>query len=91
MNGREVLGEVKGDPRLRQIPVVVMTSSRSEEDITTAYRLNANCYVTKPLELGQYIGVIQAIEDFWFGTAQLPPRPLTSAVNSGNLTTCASA
>jgi CheY-like chemotaxis protein len=84
MNGREVLREVKGDPRLRQIPVVVMTSSQSEDDISAAYGLNANCYVTKPLELGQYIGVFQAIEDFWFGTAQLPPPALTPTINSSS-------
>ncbi|MGC2660033.1 MAG: response regulator [Bryobacteraceae bacterium] len=72
MNGREVLAEVKSDPRLKQIPVVVMTSSHSDEDIAAAYSLNANCYVTKPLELDQYIGIVQSIEDFWCGTAQLP-------------------
>ena len=80
-NGREVLAEVKGDPRLRQIPVVVMTSSQSDEDIAAAYTLNANCYITKPLELGQYIGIVQAIEDFWFGTVQLPHH-LTPTANS---------
>ena len=72
MNGREVLAEVKSDPRLKQIPVVVMTSSHSDDDIAAAYSLNANCYVTKPLELDQYIGIVQSIEDFWCGTAQLP-------------------
>jgi CheY-like chemotaxis protein len=80
-NGREVLAEVKGDPRLRQIPVVVMTSSRSDEDIAAAYRLNANCYVTKPHELEQYIDIVQAIEDFWLGTVQLPQH-LPLATNS---------
>ncbi|HEX4809118.1 MAG TPA: response regulator [Bryobacteraceae bacterium] len=71
-NGREVLAEVKSDPLLKQIPVVVMTSSKANEDIAAAYSLNANCYVTKPVELGQYIEVVQAIEDFWFVTAELP-------------------
>jgi chemotaxis family two-component system response regulator Rcp1 len=85
-NGREVLAEVKGDPRLRQIPVVIMTSSRSDEDIAVAYSLNANCYITKPFELGQYIGVVQAIEAFWFGTAKLP-RPFTPPINSAPATT----
>ncbi|HEX4229921.1 MAG TPA: response regulator [Bryobacteraceae bacterium] len=84
-NGREVLAEVKGDPRLRQIPVVVMTSSQSDDDIATAYGLNANCFVTKPHELGQYIGIVQAIEDFWFGTAQLP-RHFTPAANPASAT-----
>lgn len=87
-NGREVLAEVKGDPRLRQIPVVVMTSSRSDEDIAAAYSLNANCYVTKPLELAQYIGVVRAIEDFWFGTAQLP-RMFKPAMSLPGTTSCA--
>jgi chemotaxis family two-component system response regulator Rcp1 len=82
-NGREVLAEVKSDPRLRQIPVVVMTSSRSDDDIATAYRLNANCYVTKPLELGQYLHIVQAIEDFWFGTAQLPQHFAPPTNSSG--------
>jgi chemotaxis family two-component system response regulator Rcp1 len=82
-NGREVLAEVKSDPRLRQIPVVVMTSSRSDDDIATAYRLNANCYITKPLELEQYLDIVQAIEDFWFGTARLPQHFAPAAKSAG--------
>ncbi len=76
-NGREVLAEVKSAPNLKQIPVLVMTSSRADEDIAQAYALNANCYITKPGDLGEYINVVRAIEDFWFLTATLPepPRP----------------
>src|SRR5581483_2726933 len=71
-NGREVLAEVKASPQLRQIPVLVMTSSRADEDISQAYSLNANCYITKPGDLQEYVNVIRAIEDFWFLTATLP-------------------
>lgn len=71
-NGREVLAEVKSSPTLKQIPVLVMTSSHADEDIAQAYALNANCYITKPGDLGEYISVVRAIEDFWFLTATLP-------------------
>jgi chemotaxis family two-component system response regulator Rcp1 len=71
-NGREVLAEVKGSPALRQIPVLVMTSSRSDEDVQQAYQLNANCYITKPADLLDYVKVLRSIEDFWFATATLP-------------------
>lgn len=71
-NGREVLAEVKSSPELKQIPVLVMTSSRADEDIEQAYRLNANCYITKPGDLTEYVNVVRAIEDFWFLTATLP-------------------
>lgn len=71
-NGREVLAEVKGSPTLKQIPVLVMTSSRSDEDISEAYSLNANCYITKPADLREYVNVVRTIEDFWFLTATLP-------------------
>lgn len=71
-NGKEVLAEIKASPSLRQIPVLVMTSSRSDEDIAQAYSLNANCYITKPGDLQEYVHVVRAIEDFWFLTATLP-------------------
>lgn len=71
-NGREVLAEVKGSPNLKQIPVVVMTSSRAEEDVQQAYLLNANCYITKPANLPEYVKVVAALENFWFMTATLP-------------------
>ena len=78
-NGREVLAEVKSSPALKQIPVVVLTSSNSEEDISEAYSLNANCYITKPADLSEYVNVLKAVEDFWFFTATLPetfsPQP----------------
>jgi chemotaxis family two-component system response regulator Rcp1 len=71
-NGREVLAEVKSSPKLKQIPVVVMTGSHSDEDVAQAYALNANCYITKPGDLNEYLSVVRAIEDFWFFTATLP-------------------
>ena len=71
-NGREVLAEIKAAPNLKQIPVLVMTSSRSDDDVAQAYSLNANCYITKPADLQQYQHVVRAIEDFWFLTATLP-------------------
>ncbi len=77
-NGREVLAEVKSSPGLKQIPVLVMTSSRADEDIAQAYSLNANCYITKPGDLQEYINVVRAIEDFWFLTATLPDGVTTS-------------
>lgn len=71
-NGREVLAEMKSTPGLKQIPVLVMTSSRADEDVSQAYALNANCYITKPGDLNEYIHVVRAIESFWFMTATLP-------------------
>ncbi len=71
-NGREVLAELKASPELRQIPVLVMTSSRADEDISDAYSLNANCYIAKPSDLNDYVNVVRAIEGFWFLTATLP-------------------
>jgi CheY-like chemotaxis protein len=71
-NGREVLAEIKQDPNLRRIPVVVMTSSDDEKDILTAYNLYVNCYVTKPVDLDQFIKVVRSIEHFWFSVVKLP-------------------
>jgi two-component system, chemotaxis family, response regulator Rcp1 len=71
-NGREVLAEVKAAPHLKQIPVLIMTSSKADEDVRQAYSLNANCYITKPANLQDYLDVVRSIEDFWFGTATLP-------------------
>jgi CheY-like chemotaxis protein len=71
-NGREVLAEVKGSLEWRHVPVLVMTSSRSDEDIQQAYSLNANSYITKPDDLDGYITVLRAIEEFWFLMATLP-------------------
>jgi chemotaxis family two-component system response regulator Rcp1 len=64
-DGREVLAEVKQDPELRHIPVVMMTSSKEQQDILAAYKLHVNCYVTKPVDVGQFIQVVKSIEQFW--------------------------
>jgi two-component system, chemotaxis family, response regulator Rcp1 len=72
-SGREVLAEIKSDRNLMQIPVVILTSSRDEEDILKSYNLHANCYITKPIDLKQFIKVVQSIEDFWFTIVKLPP------------------
>lgn len=73
-DGREVLAEVKGDEELKRIPVVILTTSRAEEDILKTYNLHANCFITKPIDLHQFIKVVQAIEDFWFTVVKLPPK-----------------
>jgi CheY-like chemotaxis protein len=72
MDGREVLEAVKADPGLRLIPIVVLTSSAAEQDIARAYDLHANCYVSKPVDLDQFIHVVKSIEDFWFSIVKLP-------------------
>jgi two-component system response regulator len=71
-NGREVLAEMKADDSLKRIPVVVLTTSQAEEDIHKSYNLHANCYITKPIELGHFIKVVQAIENFWLTIVELP-------------------
>ncbi|RJQ14695.1 MAG: response regulator [Nitrospiraceae bacterium] len=71
-DGREVLQEIKTDPALKHIPVVVVTTSSADEDIIKSYCLHANCFVTKPVDLDQFIKVVQAIEDFWFTIVKLP-------------------
>jgi CheY-like chemotaxis protein len=73
-DGREVLKEIKEDESLKCIPVVILTTSKAEEDIVKSYSLHANCYVTKPLAIEQFINVVQAIESFWFTIVKLPPR-----------------
>lgn len=73
MSGREVLAEVKSDPELRSIPVVILTSSQAEKDVVKAYELSVNCYVTKPVDLDQFVTVVKSIEDFWFSIVRLPP------------------
>jgi two-component system, chemotaxis family, response regulator Rcp1 len=74
-DGREVLQEMKQDRSLRTIPVVVLTSSDAERDIVGAYELQANCYITKPVDLDQFITAVKSIEDFWFSIVKLPPEP----------------
>lgn len=71
-DGRQLLAELKADDRFRRIPVVVLTSSAAEEDILRAYNLAANCYVTKPVDLDQFLKVIRAIEEFWLQIVKLP-------------------
>ncbi len=71
-DGREVLAQIKADPSLRLIPVVVLTTSAAERDILKTYELNANCYVTKPLDLEQFISVVKLIEMFWLAVVKLP-------------------
>jgi len=73
-DGREVLREIKEDEDLKRIPVVILTTSKAEEDIVKSYSLHANCYVTKPLAIEQFITVVKAIESFWFTIVKLPPR-----------------
>jgi chemotaxis family two-component system response regulator Rcp1 len=73
-DGREVLAEIKGDPNLRRIPVVVLTVSQAEEDILKTYDLHANCYITKPVDLDQFLSVVRSIEDFWLTVVRLPPN-----------------
>lgn len=71
-DGREVLIEIKADPQLQRIPVVVLTTSQAEEDILKAYALHANCYITKPLDFDRFVHIIQSIEDFWLTIVELP-------------------
>jgi two-component system, chemotaxis family, response regulator Rcp1 len=71
-DGREVLADIRADPDLRRIPVVVLTTSAAEQDIVRAYDLHANCYITKPVDLDQFIAIVQSIEDFWLTIVRLP-------------------
>jgi CheY-like chemotaxis protein len=71
-DGREVLAEIKADEKLKRIPVVVLTTSQDEQDVFKSYNLHANCYVTKPVDLEQFISVVKSIEDFWLGIVMLP-------------------
>jgi len=71
-DGREVLAEIKEDPDLRRIPVVVLTTSREERDILRSYDLHANCYITKPVDLDQFLVVVKSIQEFWLAIVRLP-------------------
>jgi chemotaxis family two-component system response regulator Rcp1 len=73
-DGREVLAEIKADETFRRIPVVILTTSKAEEDILKAYDLNANCYITKPVGLDQFIKVVKSIKEFWLTIVKLPPE-----------------
>ncbi len=72
MGGREVLAEMRADDRFKKIPVVVLTTSQSEDDVAAVYDLAANCYVAKPVDLDQFLEVVRAIDDFWLSLVKLP-------------------
>ncbi len=72
-SGHEVLAEIKADANLRRIPVVIVTTSASEQDVLTSYNLNANCYLTKPVDLDGFFALVKAIDSFWLDLARLPP------------------
>jgi CheY-like chemotaxis protein len=74
INGREVLSNIKADENLKRIPVVILTTSQSEEDILKAYNLNANCYITKPVDFDQFLKVVRVVEEFWLTIVKLPSR-----------------
>ena len=73
-DGREVLAEIKNDPDLMIIPIIVLTTSRSDKDILQSYQLNANCYITKPVDFTQFIDVVKSIEKFWLTVVTLPQK-----------------
>jgi two-component system, chemotaxis family, response regulator Rcp1 len=73
-SGQEVLAEIKQDPDLKRIPVVVITSSEAERDIVEAYNNHVNCYLVKPVDLEQFMGVVRSVEDFWLSVVKLPPE-----------------
>jgi CheY-like chemotaxis protein len=73
-DGRAVLADMKADANLKRIPVVVLTISRDEEDVLKSYNLHANCFITKPIDLHQFIKVVRSIEDFWLTIVRLPPN-----------------
>jgi CheY-like chemotaxis protein len=72
--GREVLAEIKEDPDLRRIPVIILTTSQAEQDILSGYDLHANAYITKPVDLQQFFRIVESIEGFWLNIVKLPPR-----------------
>ena len=73
-DGREVLEEIKADEELKRIPVVILTTSQAEEDILKSYNLHANCYITKPVDLEQFIKVVRSVQEFWLTIVKLPPH-----------------
>lgn len=74
MSGSEVLAAIKGDPDLRRIPVVVLTTSEAEKDVLGAYELHANAYIVKPVDLDQFLGVVRSVEGFWLAVVKFPPE-----------------
>lgn len=79
-DGREVLADIKADDSLKRIPVVVLTTSQDEQDVLKSYNLHANCYITKPVDLDQFVRVVRSIEDFWLGIVVLPVSHQPGAV-----------
>ena len=75
MDGREVLAELKNDPALKHIPVVVLTTSQAESDILRSYELHANCFISKPVDFAEFVQVVKSIESFWFSIVRLPRTP----------------
>lgn len=73
-DGRQVLAEIKADDGLKCIPVVILTTSKADEDVIRSYNLHANCYITKPIDLTQFLKVVRSIEDFWLSIVVLPPN-----------------
>ena len=73
-DGREVLAEIKKDSKLKRIPVVILTTSKADEDIVKTYNLHANAYITKPVDLNRFVEIIHALEEFWFTIVKLPPK-----------------
>ncbi len=76
MSGKEVLAEMQKDPTLRTLPVAVLTTSAQDADVIDSYDLGANCYLTKPVDLDQFLDVVRTFEDFWLGMVRLPPRDI---------------
>ena len=74
-DGREILRELKTDPSFKLIPIIVLTTSRADKDVLQSYELNANCYITKPVDFQQFIEVVKSIERFWLSVVTLPPMP----------------
>jgi chemotaxis family two-component system response regulator Rcp1 len=73
-DGREVLAEIKRDPKLKHIPVAILTSSKADEDILKAYNFHANCYITKPVDINGFVHIMHSLEEFWFTIVKLPPK-----------------
>ncbi len=74
LSGHEVLERMRAEPELKRIPVAILTTSSAEKDVVQTYDLGANCYLTKPVDVEQFVHVVQSIEDFWLGLVKLPPR-----------------
>jgi chemotaxis family two-component system response regulator Rcp1 len=74
-DGREVLAEIKGDPSLRHIPVIILTTSEDQEDIWRSYELQANCFITKPVDMEQFTKALDCLGEFWFTLVRLPTPP----------------